>query len=109
MLRRGTEPGVRGGDAPVAPEPFEREPSTAAAAAPPAGLAGWSAPASYLALDAQVVQELARAALSSPALASLRSGEVAVGAMLVSLALRGVDALLDELLPLSTAELRLHR
>jgi hypothetical protein len=56
-----------------------------------------------------VVQELARAALSSPALASLRSGEVAVGAMLVSLALRGEDALLDELLPLSTAELRLHR
>jgi hypothetical protein len=56
-----------------------------------------------------VVQELARAALSSPALAALRSGEVAVGAMLVSLALRGEDSLLDELLPLTTAELRLHR
>lgn len=111
MLRRGSEPTSPRGrdDSALAPEPFEREPTPAAAAPVAPGLNGWSAPASYLGLDAQVVQELARAALSSPALAALRSGEVAVGAMLVSLALRGEDPLLDELLPLTTAELRLHR
>lgn len=110
MLRRGSDPAgrPRGRDegAP-APEPFEREPAPEADG--PAGLNGWAAPASYLTLDAQVVREVARAALSSPAVATLRGGEVAVGAMLASLALRGEDTLLDELLPLSTAEIRLHR
>jgi hypothetical protein len=72
-------------------------------------LGGWAAPASYLGLDTAVVAELARASLGSPAVATLRSGELAVGAMLAALALRGEDALLDQMLPLAGAELRIHR
>lgn len=105
MLRRGSE--LTRDDSLTVP-PFEREP-TPAGASGTLPLGGWTAPLSYLALDPQMVRELARAALSSPTVATLRSGEVAVGAMLVSLALRGEDVLLEELLPLSGAELRLHR
>ena len=110
MLRRDNDPRSRrrfGNDAgPL--DPFPRE-----APLPPAGaadaLGGWTAPLSYLALEPELVAEVARAALSARGVAALRSGEVAVGAMLASLAMRGEDPLLDEILPLAGAELRLNR
>jgi hypothetical protein len=113
MLRRATDSDGRsrrrfGTDTPTA-DPFPRDMPAGAGTAGPAALGGWAAPASYLELDAQLVGELARASLSARGVAALRSGEVAVGAMLASLAIRGEDVLLDELLPLTSAELRLHR
>ncbi len=56
--------------------------------------------ASYLDLEPSLVAEMARAAMSAGRVVALRSGEVGVGAMLASLAVRGEDILLDELLPL---------
>jgi hypothetical protein len=105
MLRRGTEPDSRGRTPSL--DPFADAPPPPEALPP--GLNGWAAPASYLGLDASLIRELARAALGSPAVATLRSGELAVGAMLAALAIRGEDTVLDELLPLAGAELRLHR
>lgn len=110
MLRRGSEPSGRNrsGDldltTSVAPA---RTPDSSGGV--PAGLGSWTAPVSYLSLDPAVLAELVRAALSSPTVASLRNGELAVGAMLASLAVRGEDVLIDELLPLANVELRLHR
>jgi hypothetical protein len=75
----------------------------------PVGLGTWTAPVSYLEVEREIVAELVRAALASPTVATLRSGEVTVGAMLTSLAIRGEDVLLDELLPLGGVELRIHR
>jgi hypothetical protein len=113
MLRRAPDtdgrPRRRFGTEGTGAEPFARDTVTVAGPAGPAALGGWSAPASYLELDPQLVGELTRAALSARGVAALRSGEVAVGAMLASLAIRGEDILLEELLPLSNAELRLHR
>ena len=113
MLRRGpdteTRPRRRFGPDAGTPDPFPREAPPVAAAGSPAALGGWTAPASYLGLDAALVAELARASLSARGVAALRSGEVAVGAMLAALAVRGEDVLLDELLPLAGAELRLNR
>ena len=113
MLRRAQDTDGRprrrfGIDSP-ADDPFPRDMPAAAPPAGPAVLGGWTAPASYLDLDAQLVGELARASLSARGVAALRSGEGAVGAMLASLAIRGEDILLEELLPLASAELRLHR
>jgi hypothetical protein len=107
MLRRGTDtqrattddPGLRLG----APGPAGTGPAS------PVGLGEWSAPRSYLDLDRDLVAELVRVALASPKVASIRNGELAVGAMLASLAIRGEDALVDELLPLAGVELRIHR
>ncbi len=82
---------------------------TGGTSALPPGLGSWTAPVSYLSLDPTVLAELVRAALSSPTVASLRNGELAVGAMLASLAVRGEDILIDELLPLANVELRVHR
>jgi hypothetical protein len=110
MLRRDSDarPRRRFGSDAAAPDPFPRE-----APVPPGAttdvLGGWTAPVSYLVLEPQVVAEVARAALSARGVASLRSGEVAVGAMLASLAMRGEDVLLDEVLPLAATEVRLNR
>lgn len=110
MLRRDTDarPRRRFGNEAGAPDPFPRE-APAPVRAPGDALGGWTAPLSYLALEPRLVAELARASLTSRGVASLRSGEVAVGAMLASLAVRGEDVLLDEILPLGGAELRLNR
>ncbi len=114
MLRRTPESDGRprrrfGVDSPAA-DPFPRDAvGVSGPASGAGGLGGWAAPASYLELDPQLVGELARASLSARGVAALRGGEVAVGAMLASLAIRGEDVLLEELLPLSDAELRLHR
>jgi hypothetical protein len=111
MLRRGSEPvgKARSGDLDLSLMPA---PPTAAVGGPdavPPGLGSWTAPVSYLSLDPAVLAELVRAALGSPTVASLRNGELAVGAMLASLAVRGEDILIDELLPLANVELRVHR
>ncbi len=111
MLRRGPDDGrprrrfgTEGSDL----DPFPRD-VPGVSVPGPAALGGWAAPASYLELDPQLVAELTRASLSARGVAALRSGEVAVGAMLASLAIRGEDILIEELLPLTSAELRLHR
>jgi hypothetical protein len=107
MLRRGTDTQrATTDDAGLRPAP----PAAATTgAAGPVGLGDWAAPRSYLELDRDLVAELVRVALASPKVASIRNGELAVGAMLASLAIRGEDALVDELLPLTGVELRLHR
>jgi hypothetical protein len=113
MLRRGpdTESRPRRRFAPEAgaPDPFPRESPGVAGPTAGSALGGWSAPTSYLDLDPALVAELARASLTAHGVAALRSGEVAVGAMLATLAMRGEDVLLDELLPLAGADLRLYR
>jgi hypothetical protein len=104
MLRRGTDTQRATTDdvglSPGAPAP---------APAGPVGLGEWAAPRSYLDLDRELVAELVRVALASPRVASIRNGELAVGAMLASLAVRGEDVLIDQLLPLGGVELRIHR
>jgi hypothetical protein len=113
MLRRAPDndgrPRRRFGTDDLGGDPFARDAPEVTGPVGPSALGGWRAPASYLELDPQLVGELARASLSARGVAALRSGEVAVGAMLASLAIRGEDILLDELLPLDEVELRLHR
>jgi hypothetical protein len=111
MLRRGQETDARhrrrpGDDV----DPFRPDAGLSAPTAPRSGpLGGWTAVASYLDLEPRLISEMARAAMSSPGVAGLHDGELAVGAMLASLAIRGEDVLLDELLAVSSAELRLNR
>jgi hypothetical protein len=113
MLRRGPDtenrPRRRFSPDPAAPDPFPREAPAGAGGPASTALGGWTAPASYLDLDAALVAELVRASLAARGVAALRGGEVAVGAMLATLAMRGEDVLLDEILPLTGAELRLNR
>jgi hypothetical protein len=113
MLRRGpdTDARHRRRDTPSGGEvdPFRPDASVAAPPPRPGGLGGWSAAASYLDLDPALVSEMARAAMGSPGVAGLQEGEIAVGAMLAGLAVRGEDVLLEELLAVSSAELRLNR
>jgi len=90
-------------------DPFSVEPSMAPGSASPPVLGGWTAMGSYLELEPALVAEMARASMSSGRVVALRSGEIGVGAMLASLAVRGDDILLDELLPLGGAEIRVHR
>lgn len=98
------DPWSRSAEDPFAPA--QQDPATADA---PSVLGGWAAMTSYLELEPVLVAEMARAAMSSGRVVALTSGEVGVGAMLASLAVRGEDALLDELLPLQGAEIRVHR
>lgn len=72
-------------------------------------LEGWEQITSFQRLDGPLVAELARSAMSSSGVVVLQSGEVAVGAMLASLAIRGHDDLLQALIITGRAELRLHR
>lgn len=85
-------------DAAAPPAPVERNP-----------IDGWVQLASFQGLDAPLVAELARAAMSSAGVVALQGGEVAVGAMLASLAIRGHDDLVQQLIFTGRAELRLHR
>ncbi|MDQ2648871.1 MAG: hypothetical protein M3Z03_04900 [Actinomycetota bacterium] len=88
-------------------DPFE--PARPAAQPDPNPLEGWEQITSFQKLDAPLVAELARASMSSSGVVVLQSGEVAVGAMLASLAIRGHDDFLQALIITGQAELRLHR
>jgi hypothetical protein len=109
--RRRFGPGGQNGDpwSRSSGDPFDGDPSAAPASASPPVLGGWTAMASFLDLEPSLVAEMARASMSSGRVVALRSGEIGVGAMLASLAVRGEDILLDELLPLGSAEIRVHR
>ncbi|MDP1819618.1 MAG: hypothetical protein Q8K58_06940 [Acidimicrobiales bacterium] len=107
MLKRGSDPEAKIRRRFGAEDPFSAHPT--ATVGPPPVLGGWSAMASYFDLEPALVAEMARAAMSSGRVVALRSGEVGVGAMLASLAVRGEDVLLDNLLPLGDAEIRVHR
>jgi hypothetical protein len=121
MLRRGTDSeGTkrRRGDvldiaalvqqdrSPSAPPANPDLPLAAAEFSP---LDGWAQITSFQSLDAPLVAELARAAMGSGGVVVLQGGEVAVGAMLASLAVRGHDDLVQQLIFTGKAELRLHR
>jgi hypothetical protein len=88
-------------------DPFD----TAAPAAPVEvnPLRGWNQITSFQSLEPTLVAELARASMASGGVVALQSGEVAVGAMLASLAIRGHDDLIHALIITGRAELRLHR
>lgn len=81
--------------------------------APPAAaydpIDGWDQIVSFQGLDAPLIAEMARATMGSGGVLALQSGEVAVGAMLASLAIRGHDDLVGQLIFTGRAELRLHR
>lgn len=88
-------------------DPFETAPLAEPEEKHP--LRGWDQITSFQDLDAPLVAELARASMGSSGVVALQSGEVAVGAMLASLAIRGHDDLLQALIITGRAELRLHR
>jgi hypothetical protein len=88
-------------------DPFETAPPPEQADVDP--LRGWNQITSFQALEPALVAEMARASMASSGIVALQSGEVAVGAMLASLAIRGHDDLLQQLIITGRAELRLHR
>lgn len=119
MLRRGHEsertkrrPDVAAGGPGTRPgpptDPFVATPAAGAPDAPPL-LHDWIQLASFQELDPPLVAELARASMGSSGVVVMQSGEVAVGAMLASLAIRGRDDLIGQLIVTGNAELRLHR